>query len=397
MALMDAGVPIEPTVGISIGLLSSDPECSEYRLLTDIMGIEDHLGDMDFKIASTKDGITGLQLDIKLTGIPPRILEEALYQAKACRPTLMEVITRDLKTARPCIKHNAPLVEILRMPTKRLSSIIGTGGHVLRGIQQESGAELETDMNESTLEIVAKDARTMEHAKRLVNNIVGLRHDSGDLLTVTVKAIIEGKGAVVMTDDEKEHLITESHFFMPGEKANVIAVGQTVEVMCLERIGFGGMELSRKAALLSKSDNPNDRANYLLLLRQTAKDRQMGIIQSGRANLSHQRRPSPAPMPSSTIFPKSNEPSKPWPWAGQAVKTEPTPAATDNAESVETILQRLKTISQDLSADVDDGRDNLDFDFGMGSTPISKPVSGEERQPTIDDTMGELLEKLKVL
>eukprot|EP00494_Astrolonche_serrata_P013755 UN13879 len=153
IALMDAGVPMDELVsGISVGLLTRMDEKGqnivEHKLLTDIMGIEDHFGDMDFKIAGTLSGTTAIQLDTKLKGIPFSIIEKAVYAGQRARPTLLEAMTKDLKKSRPTIKHNAPMVEIMKLPSRKLAKIIGTGGHIIRGIEKEANVEMETDLKE---------------------------------------------------------------------------------------------------------------------------------------------------------------------------------------------------------------------------------------------------------
>ena len=135
MALMAAGVPIQaPVAGIAMGLISQDDECSKYTILTDIQGLEDHYGDMDFKVAGTKTGITALQMDIKIKGITPEILKEALAQAKVGRMQILDHMLTTISEVRPELSQYAPKVRMIRINPERIRDVIGSGGKIIQEI-----------------------------------------------------------------------------------------------------------------------------------------------------------------------------------------------------------------------------------------------------------------------
>lgn len=135
MALMAAGVPIKaPVAGIAMGLISQDDECSKYTILTDIQGLEDHYGDMDFKVAGTRNGITALQMDIKIKGITPEILKEALAQAKLGRMQILDHMMTTISEVRPELSKYAPKVKMIRINPDKIRDVIGSGGKVIQEI-----------------------------------------------------------------------------------------------------------------------------------------------------------------------------------------------------------------------------------------------------------------------
>jgi polyribonucleotide nucleotidyltransferase len=143
LALMDSGVPIKaPVAGAAMGLIK---EGERYAILTDIQGLEDHLGDMDFKVAGTKDGITALQMDIKITGITPQIMSEALAQAHQARLSILDKITQTISTPRSELKQHAPRIIVVKIPVDKIGAVIGPGGKIIRGIQEETGATIDIE------------------------------------------------------------------------------------------------------------------------------------------------------------------------------------------------------------------------------------------------------------
>ena len=144
LALMDAGVPLKaPIAGIAMGLVMTEDE--KYVILTDIQGVEDHLGDMDFKVAGSKDGITALQMDIKVKGISYEIMEQALSQAKEARLFILEQITNTLSEPRAELSPFAPRMHRIRIPIEKIGALIGPGGKTIRSIIEESGATINVD------------------------------------------------------------------------------------------------------------------------------------------------------------------------------------------------------------------------------------------------------------
>ena len=137
LALMDAGVPItSPVAGISVGLITG--EDGEYVTLTDIQGLEDHVGDMDFKVAGTSEGVTAIQLDIKVNSISFEVIKEALSQAKEARSQVLDVITSAIPEVRSDVSPHAPRIQKIMVPTDKIGAVIGPGGKTIRGIVEET-------------------------------------------------------------------------------------------------------------------------------------------------------------------------------------------------------------------------------------------------------------------
>ena len=191
LALMDAGVPIKkPVSGIAMGLISEN-KGQNYKILSDILGDEDHLGDMDFKVTGTKDGITATQMDIKVDGLSYEILENALAQAKEGRLFILNKLTDCLPEPRPDLKPNAPRIETLRIPKEFIGAVIGPGGKIIQSIQEESGAtvNIEEVDNEGIVEIASSNKEALEKALQMVRNIVVVPQ-VGDVYESTVKSVM---------------------------------------------------------------------------------------------------------------------------------------------------------------------------------------------------------------
>ena len=169
LALMDAGVPIKaPVAGIAMGLIK---EGDKEAILTDIMGSEDFLGDMDFKIAGTKDGITAWQMDVKIAGISHETIEQALKQANGARMFILEKITEVLPEPRKELSQYAPRLIIIQVPTDKIREIIGPGGKVIRGITEETGASIDIE-DDGRVFITARDVVSGELAQEMINKII---------------------------------------------------------------------------------------------------------------------------------------------------------------------------------------------------------------------------------
>ena len=150
--MMDAGIPLKnPVAGIAMGLIK---EGDQFAVLSDILGDEDHLGDMDFKVAGTADGVTSLQMDIKITGITREIMQIALDQAKGGRLHILDEMKKALDTARPGVGAHAPRIEIIHIPTDKIRDVIGPGGAVIRAIVEETGAKIDIS-DDGTVKIAA--------------------------------------------------------------------------------------------------------------------------------------------------------------------------------------------------------------------------------------------------
>jgi len=168
LAMMDAGVPItRPVSGIAMGLIK---EADGIAVLSDILGDEDHLGDMDFKVAGTEKGLTSLQMDIKIAGITKDIMKTALEQAKGGRMHILGEMAKALDTSRDALSENAPQMEIIKVPTDKIRDVIGSGGKVIRGIVEESGAKVNID-DDGTVQISALDRPAIEKAMKMIKEI----------------------------------------------------------------------------------------------------------------------------------------------------------------------------------------------------------------------------------
>jgi len=168
LAMMDAGVPItRPVSGIAMGLIL---EGKDFAILSDILGDEDHLGDMDFKVAGTEKGITSLQMDIKVAGITREIMGKALDQAKGGRRHILGEMAKGLSAARGKLADTAPQMEIIKVPVDKIRDVIGSGGKVIRGIVDETGAKVNIE-DDGTVQISALDRKSIDAAIKMIRGI----------------------------------------------------------------------------------------------------------------------------------------------------------------------------------------------------------------------------------
>ena len=169
LALMDAGVPLQhPVAGIAMGLIK---EGERFAILSDILGDEDHLGDMDFKVAGTENGVTALQMDIKINGITEDIMKVALGQAKEGRIHILGEMAKALTGARTELGEFAPRIEMMNIPVDKIRDVIGSGGKIIREITEQTGAKINIE-DDGTIKIASSDAKTIEAAKRWIHSIV---------------------------------------------------------------------------------------------------------------------------------------------------------------------------------------------------------------------------------
>lgn len=248
LALMDAGVPIlAPVAGIAMGLVKDG---EDYAILTDIQGMEDHLGDMDFKVAGTSEGITALQMDIKIQGITKEILEEALIQARKARLEILEHLNSVLPEPRAELSVYAPKIEMIKIKPEKIKVVIGKGGDTINSIIEETGVKIDIDQD-GNVSIASSDKAMIERAKKIIEE---LTHDVkvGEVYEGTVKRV-EKFGAFVEITKGKDGLVHISELANERvrEVEDVVSVGDKVQVKVLEIDKQGRINLSRKA-LLSK-------------------------------------------------------------------------------------------------------------------------------------------------
>ncbi|QVL32119.1 polyribonucleotide nucleotidyltransferase [Telmatocola sphagniphila] len=246
LALMDAGVPIQnPVAGISIGLVK---EADKFILFTDIQGDEDHYGDMDFKVAGTQRGITGIQLDLKLEGIGEEIIRAALTQAKDARIEILRTMLVALRKPRGEISAYAPRLLQIKINPEKIGLLIGPGGKNIKGIQEATGAKIDID-DDGTVSIAHSDAAGAQAAKARVEALTG---------EVEIGKVYEGKvisvkdfGAFVEIMPGRDGLvhISELDHAYVGRVDDVLRVGDPVKVICIDIDNQDRVKLSRKALL----------------------------------------------------------------------------------------------------------------------------------------------------
>jgi len=243
LSMMDAGVPIErPVSGIAMGLIL---EGDDFAVLSDILGDEDHLGDMDFKVAGTEAGITSLQMDIKIAGITREIMEKALEQAKAGRAHILGEMTKALGTARGEVSKHAPRIETLQIDKSKIRDVIGTGGKVIREIVAETGAKVDID-DEGVIKISSSNTDEIEAARKWILGIVE-EAEVGKIYEGKVVNIVDF-GAFVNFMGGKDGLVHVSE--MKNERVekptDVVSEGQEVKVKVLEIDQRGKVRLSMR-------------------------------------------------------------------------------------------------------------------------------------------------------
>lgn len=245
LALMDGGVPIKnPVAGISIGLMMLDE--NNYKLLTDIQGLEDHYGDMDFKVAGTKDGITGIQLDIKTGGIPVKILSEALDRAKTARMQILETITAAIASPRDTISPSAPIITKIMINPEKIGAVIGQGGKVIQQITEDTGAEIEIE-DDGTVYITGKQEGVKE-AQAIIESITH-EYKPGETFEGEVTRLLDF-GAFVKIGRDAEGLVHISELapFRVDKVTDVVSIGDKVPVVVKEVDEKGRVNLSLKMA-----------------------------------------------------------------------------------------------------------------------------------------------------
>ena len=259
LALMDAGVPMKkPVTGIAMGLIT-DKGCEKYAVLSDILGDEDHLGDMDFKVTGTVDGITATQMDIKVDGLPYEILEKALDQARRGRMHIMNIITETLPAPRPDLKPHAPRIQTIIIDKDQIGAVIGPGGKIIQDIQEKSGATINIEEvdNKGIVDIAASNADSINMALARIRAIV-VRPEEGEIYEAVVKSIMPF-GAFVEILPGKDGLlhVSEIDYKRIEKVEDVLKEGDRIQVKLLEiDKKTGKLRLSRKA-LLPKPERKN--------------------------------------------------------------------------------------------------------------------------------------------
>ena len=256
LSLMDAGVPLKkPIAGIAMGLIK---EKKNYAILSDILGDEDHLGDMDFKVAGTKDGITALQMDIKITSITKEIMEKALNQALDGRIKILSEMDKAISSSRKELNSNAPKIQIIKIDPSKIKDVIGSGGKIIKSITEETGVKIDID-DDGTIKIASTDSEGGKLALEKIENIVA-EPELNEIYSGTVVKTMDF-GAFVNFMGTKDGLvhISELSEKRVGKTTDIVKVGDKVKVKVIGFDNRGKIRLSMKE-LKQKSEKNFNRA-----------------------------------------------------------------------------------------------------------------------------------------
>ena len=257
LALMDAGVPVKkPVAGISVGLVTErgdDGQLKRYELLTDIIGSEDHFGDMDFKLCGTDAGVTGYQLDLKLPGISHQVMTEAIQRAKDARMKILAIMQNALDKPRPELSKYAPRIETIKINPEKIGALIGPGGKTIKGIVAETGAEINIE-DDGSVHIYATSAESMARAKEIIGGMtreieIGQTYQGRVVSTKEFGAFVE-----VLPGKEGLVHISELADFRVKRTEDVAKAGDIIWVKCIGIDDKGRVKLSRKAALKERAE-----------------------------------------------------------------------------------------------------------------------------------------------
>jgi polyribonucleotide nucleotidyltransferase len=246
LALMDTGVPIRaPVAGVAMGLIK---EGEKYTILTDILGTEDHLGDMDFKVAGTDKGITALQMDIKIAGITSQIMTEALEQARKGRIHILDQMLKTIAVPRPDLKPHAPRITVLQIPVDKIGAVIGPGGKMIRSIQDETGAKIDIG-EDGAVYIATNDGESAQRARDRIealteSAVIGRIYTGKVVRTTDFGAFVE----ILPNIDGMVH-ISQLDTQRVEKVEDVVRVGDEITVMVTDIDAQGKIRLSRQAVL----------------------------------------------------------------------------------------------------------------------------------------------------
>lgn len=259
LALMDAGIPVKTSIaGVAMGLIKEE---DDYLVLTDILGDEDALGDMDFKVAGSREGVTAIQMDIKISGIPSQVLRDALGQAKAGRVHILDQMDQVIAAPRDEVSEYAPQLEIVTVHPDKIRSVIGPGGKNIKAITADTGADIDIE-DDGRVFIFAPTKESLERAREMVQY-----HDQ----TAEVGKDYEGRvtrvidcGAIVEILPGLDGLVHVSQLDIQRveQPSDVVSLGDTVKVKVLEVEPSGRVRLSRKAVLMEEAGQTVDLADF---------------------------------------------------------------------------------------------------------------------------------------
>ncbi len=255
LALMDAGVPLKkPVAGIAMGLIK---EGDDFAVLTDILGDEDHLGDMDFKVAGTAEGLTALQMDIKITSITEEIMKIALKQAKDGRIHILGEMAKALTESRGELNENAPQITTIKVPKEKVREVIGSGGSVIREIVEQTGAKIDIE-DDGTIKVAAVNAEAIEKAVSIIQGIVA-EPEVGEIYEGKVSKIVDfGAFITIMPKTDGLLHISEIAHERVNNVSDYLKEGEMIKVKCLAVDSRGKIKLSRKAIIEKEEAEAED-------------------------------------------------------------------------------------------------------------------------------------------
>jgi len=253
LSLMDAGVPIRSAVaGVAMGLVK---ENDRYSILTDIQGLEDHLGDMDFKVAGTQDGITALQMDIKVAGVTQEILRQALQQAKQARLFVLGEMSRVLSEPREGLSPYAPRIFTIRIPVDKIREVIGPGGKVIRGIIDETGVKMDVS-DDGTVSIASIDEAAAQKALSMVARIVEVPEVGKTYLGKVKKIMDFGAFVEILPNTDGLLHISQIAEHRVKKVEDELSQGEELMVKVIDIDRSGKIRLSRKEVLREETAEP---------------------------------------------------------------------------------------------------------------------------------------------
>ena len=251
LSLMDAGVPVRVAVaGVAMGLVMEE---DRYAILTDIQGLEDHLGYMDFKVACTRQGVTALQMDIKVQGITPAILREALAQAHAARLEVLDIMAKTLSGPRPNLSPYAPRIITIKIPVDKIREVIGPGGNVIRGIQDETGVKIDIE-DDGTVCVASADEAAAQKALSIISKIVEVPEVGKVYLGKVVKIMEFGAFVEILPGTDGLLHVSQIAEQRVKRVEDVLKEGDEVMVKVIEIDKAGKIRLSRRELLREQEE-----------------------------------------------------------------------------------------------------------------------------------------------
>ena len=271
LALMDAGVPIrKPVSGVAMGLVTADESWRKYVILTDIQGMEDHLGDMDFKVAGTADGITALQMDVKIRGLPDHVLAEALHQAREARLYILEKMLEALPAPRPELKPHAPRIFTVHIPVEKIGALIGPGGKTIRKIQEETHTQIDIE-EDGTVHIAATSLADAESARLKIEAYAEEPQVGKIYLGKVIRITDFGAFVEILPGEVGMVHISQIADQKVNRIEDVVRVGDQILVMVTHIDEDGKIRLSRQAVLEGLSVEEAQQRDRLLAAKAAPK------------------------------------------------------------------------------------------------------------------------------